>query len=156
MRPTGAKQSAVMTTPKEGGGYVPGQSSDTEYRQDVQRTRQNLVTFLKDEIDFEDPFMKLQPEKEKVCFVSLMMFEAVPSRIQSRCLRPAPVSRWYAQWPCSSSLQITECRVRTVSSKGKLKVKETLHCRKSPAETTFLDDILMFVVRCGASGVEER
>ena len=51
--------------------------------------------------------------------------------------------------------QITECRVRTVSSKGKLTVKDKLIGRRSPEETAFLDDILMFVAHSGARGHEE-
>jgi hypothetical protein len=53
-------------------------------------------------------------------------------------------------------LQITECRVRTVSSKGKLTAKDTLVGRRSPEETTFLNDIvMMFVVHGGARGKED-
>jgi hypothetical protein len=52
-------------------------------------------------------------------------------------------------------LQITECRMRTVSSKGKLTVKDKLVGRRSPEEITFLDDIVMFVVHSGARGGEE-
>ena len=51
--------------------------------------------------------------------------------------------------------QIIECRVRTVSSKGKLTVKDKLIARRSVEESTFLDDIAMFVVRSGAKGEEE-
>jgi hypothetical protein len=52
-------------------------------------------------------------------------------------------------------LQIIECRVRTVSSKRKLTVKDKLVGRRSPEEITFLDDIVMFVVHSGARGDEE-
>jgi hypothetical protein len=52
-------------------------------------------------------------------------------------------------------LQIAECRVRTVSSKGKLTVMDKLVGSRSPEEITFLDDIVMFVVHSGARGDEE-
>jgi hypothetical protein len=51
--------------------------------------------------------------------------------------------------------QITECRVRTVSSKGKLTVKDKLVGRRSPEESAFLDDIITFIVHSGARGDEE-
>jgi integrase len=52
-------------------------------------------------------------------------------------------------------LQITECRVRTVSSKRKVTEKDELVGRRSPEEITFLDDIVMSVVHSGARGDEE-
>jgi hypothetical protein len=51
--------------------------------------------------------------------------------------------------------EISECRVRTVSSKGKLTRKDKLVGRRSPEETAFLDDIVMFVVHSGAGGEED-
>jgi hypothetical protein len=51
--------------------------------------------------------------------------------------------------------QITECRVRTVSSKGKLTVKDKLVERRSLEESKFLDDIITFIVHSGARGDEE-
>ena len=51
--------------------------------------------------------------------------------------------------------QITACRVRPLSSKAKLTVKDKLVGRRSPEETAFLDDIVMFVVHSGAKGDEE-
>jgi hypothetical protein len=52
-------------------------------------------------------------------------------------------------------LQITECRVRTVSSKRKVTEKDELVGRRSPEEITFLDDIVMSVLHSGARGDEE-
>jgi hypothetical protein len=51
--------------------------------------------------------------------------------------------------------QIRECRVRTVSSKGKLTVKDKMIGRRSVEESTFLDDIVTFTVHSGAKGEEE-
>lgn len=51
--------------------------------------------------------------------------------------------------------QITECRVRTVSSKGKLTVKDKLAGRRSAEESIFLDDIVMYIIHSGARGDEE-
>jgi hypothetical protein len=51
--------------------------------------------------------------------------------------------------------QITACRVRTVSSKGKLTVKDKLVGRRSTEESIFLDDIIMFIAHSGARGDEE-
>ena len=51
--------------------------------------------------------------------------------------------------------EISECRVRTVSSKGKLTRKDKLVGRRSPEESAFLDDIVMFVAHSGAGGEEE-
>ena len=51
--------------------------------------------------------------------------------------------------------QITECRVRTVSSKGKLTVKDKLIGRRSAEESTFLDDIITFIAHSEARGDEE-
>jgi hypothetical protein len=51
--------------------------------------------------------------------------------------------------------QIKECRVRTVSSKGKLTVKDKLIGRRSAEESTFLEDIILFIVHSGAKGEEE-
>ena len=51
--------------------------------------------------------------------------------------------------------QIVECRVRTVTSKGKVTVKDKLIGRRSPEESAFLDDVVMFVVNSGAGGGEE-
>jgi hypothetical protein len=50
---------------------------------------------------------------------------------------------------------IIECQVRTVSSKGKLTVKDKLIGRRSPEESNFLDDIIAFIVHSGARGDEE-
>jgi hypothetical protein len=51
--------------------------------------------------------------------------------------------------------QITECRVRAVSSKGKLNVKDKLVGRRSTEESIFLDDIIMFIAHSGARSDEE-
>ena len=51
--------------------------------------------------------------------------------------------------------QITECRVRTVTSKGKVTVKDKLVARRSPEEALFLEDIVGFLVNSGAAGEEE-
>ena len=50
----------------------------------------------------------------------------------------------------ASMLQITKCRVRTVSSKGKLTDGQV-----NRQEATFLEDIVMFEVHSGARGEEE-
>ena len=51
--------------------------------------------------------------------------------------------------------QIAECRVRMVTSKGKVTVKDKLIARRSPEEAELLEDIVGFVVNSGARGEEE-
>ena len=53
------------------------------------------------------------------------------------------------------TLQIAECRVQGVSTKGKVTTKAKLVARRSPEESEFLDDIILFVVKSGAGGTEE-
>jgi hypothetical protein len=50
---------------------------------------------------------------------------------------------------------IVECRVRTVSSKGKVVVKPMLIGRRSPEEAEFLDDLAAWIIHSGASGTDE-
>jgi hypothetical protein len=52
-------------------------------------------------------------------------------------------------------LPILECRVRTVSSKGKVVVKPKLIARRSPVEAEFLDDLAAWIIHGGASGTDE-
>lgn len=52
-------------------------------------------------------------------------------------------------------LVIIECRVRTVSSKGKVVVKPKLIARRSPEEAEFLDDLSAWVTYSGTSGKDE-
>jgi hypothetical protein len=51
--------------------------------------------------------------------------------------------------------QISECRVRTILSTGKLAVKDKPVGRRSVKESTILDDIIMFIVHSGARRDEE-
>jgi hypothetical protein len=50
---------------------------------------------------------------------------------------------------------VVECRVRTVSSKGKVVVKPKLIARRSPEEAEFLDDLAAWIIHSGASGKDE-
>lgn len=50
---------------------------------------------------------------------------------------------------------IVECRVRTVSSKGKVVVKPKLIARRSPEEAEFLDDLSAWVIHSGTTGKDE-
>ena len=50
---------------------------------------------------------------------------------------------------------ILECRVRTVSSKGKVVVKPKLFGRRSPEESEFLDDLASWIIHSGATGQDE-
>jgi hypothetical protein len=50
---------------------------------------------------------------------------------------------------------IVECRVRTVSSNGKVVVKPKLIARRSPEEAEFLDDLMAWIIHSGASGTDE-
>ena len=50
---------------------------------------------------------------------------------------------------------IVECRVRTVSSKGKVVVKPKLIARRSPEEAQFLDDLAAWITYSGAAGTDE-
>ena len=52
-------------------------------------------------------------------------------------------------------LPILECRVRTVSSKGKVVVKPKLIARRSLEEAEFLDDLAAWILHSGASGTDE-
>ena len=52
-------------------------------------------------------------------------------------------------------LSITECRVRTVSSKGKVVVKPKLIARRSPEEAEFLDDLAAWITHSGTTGKDE-
>jgi hypothetical protein len=52
-------------------------------------------------------------------------------------------------------LVIVECRVRTVSSKGKVVVKPKLIARRSPEEAEFLDDLSAWITHSGTSGKDE-
>jgi hypothetical protein len=48
-----------------------------------------------------------------------------------------------------------ECRVRTVSSKGKVVVKPNLIARRSPEEAEFLDDLAAWITYSGTTGIDE-
>jgi hypothetical protein len=50
---------------------------------------------------------------------------------------------------------ITECRVRTVSSKGKVVVKPKLIARRSTEEAQFLDDLVAWITYSGTAGTDE-
>lgn len=50
---------------------------------------------------------------------------------------------------------ILECRVKTVSSKGKIVVKPKLVGRRSPEESEFLDDLAAWLTYSGTSGEDE-
>jgi hypothetical protein len=52
-------------------------------------------------------------------------------------------------------LAILECRVRAVTSKGKVVVKPKLIGRRSPEEATFLDDLASWLVHSGTTGKDE-
>ena len=52
-------------------------------------------------------------------------------------------------------LVILECRVKTVSSKGKIVVKPKLIGRRSPEEAAFLDDIASWLIHSGNIGSDE-
>ena len=52
-------------------------------------------------------------------------------------------------------LAIAECRVRTVSSKGKVVVKPKLIARRSPEEAGFLDDLAAWIIHSGTTGKDE-
>jgi hypothetical protein len=48
-----------------------------------------------------------------------------------------------------------ECRVRAVTSKGKVVVKPKLIGRRSPEEATFLDDLASWLIHSGTTGKHE-
>jgi hypothetical protein len=50
---------------------------------------------------------------------------------------------------------ILECRVRAVTSKGKVVVKPKLIGRRSPEEATFLDDLASWLIHSGTTGKDE-
>jgi hypothetical protein len=50
---------------------------------------------------------------------------------------------------------IVECRVRTVSSKGKVVVKPKLIARRSTEEAQFLDDLVAWITHSGTTGTYE-
>jgi hypothetical protein len=50
---------------------------------------------------------------------------------------------------------LVECRVRTVSSKGKVVVKPKLIARRSPEEAEFLDDLAAWITYSGTAGTDE-
>ena len=50
---------------------------------------------------------------------------------------------------------IVECRVRTVSSKGKVVVKPKLIAQRSPEEAVFLDDLGAWITYSGTTGTDE-
>jgi hypothetical protein len=52
-------------------------------------------------------------------------------------------------------LPILECRVRTVSSKGKVVVKPKPIARRSLEEAEFLDDLAARIIHSGDSGTDE-
>jgi hypothetical protein len=52
-------------------------------------------------------------------------------------------------------LCVLECRVRTVSSKGKVVVKPKLIGRRSTEESEFLDDLTAWMTYCGTNGQDE-
>jgi hypothetical protein len=52
-------------------------------------------------------------------------------------------------------LGVLECRVKTVSSKGKVVVKPKLIGRRSPEESEFLDDLTAWMTFNGTSGQDE-
>jgi hypothetical protein len=51
--------------------------------------------------------------------------------------------------------RVMECRVLAVSTKGKITVKAKLVGRRSPMESRFLDDLVIFLVRSGTFGKDE-
>lgn len=52
-------------------------------------------------------------------------------------------------------LAILECRVSTVTSKGKIVVKPKLIGRRSSEEATFLDDLASWLIHSGTGGADE-
>ena len=52
-------------------------------------------------------------------------------------------------------MPIRECRVRTVTSKGKVVVKPKLIGRRSPEEAEFLDDLAAWIIHSGTTGKDE-
>jgi hypothetical protein len=51
--------------------------------------------------------------------------------------------------------RVLECRVLGVSSKGKITVKPKIVARRSPTESRYLDELIIFIVRSGAVGTDE-
>lgn len=52
-------------------------------------------------------------------------------------------------------MSITECMVRTVTSKGKVVVKPKHMSRRSPEEAEFIDDLASWIIHSGTTGKEE-
>lgn len=52
-------------------------------------------------------------------------------------------------------LSLLECRVLAANSKGKIVVKAKLIAWRSPDESQFLNDLVMFLSRSGATGGDE-
>ena len=52
-------------------------------------------------------------------------------------------------------MPIVECRVRTVTSKGKVVVKPKVIGRRSPEEAGFLDDLAAWIIHSGTTGKDE-
>jgi hypothetical protein len=50
---------------------------------------------------------------------------------------------------------LVECRVRTVSSKGKVVVKPKLIARRSPEDAEFLDNLAAWITYSGTTGTDE-
>lgn len=50
---------------------------------------------------------------------------------------------------------VVECRIRGVTTKGKITVEAKLVARRSPEESLFLDDLIQFIVQAKALGSEE-
>ena len=57
--------------------------------------------------------------------------------------------------PAQGLSKIMECRLRTLTTKGKITVKDKLIGRRSVEESAFLEDVADFVSRSGAAGNEE-
>ena len=51
--------------------------------------------------------------------------------------------------------RVLECRVLGISSKGKTEVKPKLVARRSPSESRFLDDLVIFLINSGSMGTDE-
>jgi hypothetical protein len=57
--------------------------------------------------------------------------------------------------PVEGRRSVVECRVKTVSSKGKVVVKPKLIARRSPEEAEFLDDLVAWITYSGTTGTDE-
>jgi hypothetical protein len=51
--------------------------------------------------------------------------------------------------------RVLECRVLGISSKGKTEVKPKLVARRSPAESRFLNDLVIFLINSDSMGTDE-